>query len=77
TREIGLLRAVGTTRRQLRRMITWEAVIIAGFGGVVGTAVGLVFGWAIVVALGDEAELVFRIPVLRLAAAVGAAGLAG
>jgi putative ABC transport system permease protein len=77
TREIGLLRAVGTTRRQIRRMVTWEAVIIATFGAVVGTAVGLLFGWAIVIALGDQAELVFRIPVGRLALAVGAAALAG
>jgi putative ABC transport system permease protein len=38
TREIGLLRAIGMSRRQVRRMISWEAVIIAVFGGVLGTS---------------------------------------
>jgi putative ABC transport system permease protein len=77
TREIGLLRAVGMTRRQLRRMVTWEAVIIATFGAVVGTAVGLLFAWGVVTALGEESELVFTIPAMRLALAVLAAGGAG
>ncbi|MCP4852543.1 MAG: FtsX-like permease family protein, partial [Actinomycetia bacterium] len=40
TRELGLLRAVGMTRRQLRRMVRWEAVIIALFGGLLGVAMG-------------------------------------
>jgi putative ABC transport system permease protein len=44
TREIGLLRAVGMSRRKLRRSVRWEAVIVALFGVVVGVAVGLVFG---------------------------------
>ena len=77
TREIGLLRAVGTTRRQLRRMITWEAVIISVFGALVGLAVGILFGWAVVMALGEGSQLVFTIPVVRLALAVVAAGVAG
>lgn len=77
TREIGLLRAVGTTRRQLRRMITWEAVIISVFGAVVGLAVGILFGWAVVTALGEDSQLVFTIPGFRIGAAVVAAGVAG
>ena len=44
TREIGLLRAVGTTRRQLRRAIRWESVIVSVFGAVVGVVVGLLLG---------------------------------
>ncbi len=77
TREIGLLRAVGTTRRQLRRMITWEAVIISVFGAVIGLAVGILFGWAVVTALGEDSQLVFTIPGIRIGLAVVAAGVAG
>ncbi len=45
-REIGLLRAVGMTRRQLRRAVRWEAAIVATFGGLMGVAVGMVLGVA-------------------------------
>lgn len=44
TREIGLLRAIGMSRRQLRRSVRAEAVIVALFGVAVGIAVGMVFG---------------------------------
>ncbi|MEU9478624.1 ABC transporter permease [Streptomyces sp. NPDC048191] len=44
TREIGLLRAIGLGRRQLRRMIRLESVVIAVFGAVLGLALGLVWG---------------------------------
>ncbi len=44
TREIGLLRAIGLSRRQLRRMIRLEAVVIAVFGAVLGLGLGLVWG---------------------------------
>jgi putative ABC transport system permease protein len=54
TREIGLLRAVGMERRQTRRMVLWESVIVAAFGAVLGIAVGTFLGWAIVQALADE-----------------------
>lgn len=57
TREIGLLRAIGMSRRQVRRMIRWEAVVIAVFGGLLGTAIGILFGVAIVFAIGDELQL--------------------
>ena len=46
TREIGLLRAVGATRRQVRRMITWESLVIAVYGAVLGAALGLLVGQA-------------------------------
>jgi putative ABC transport system permease protein len=52
TREIGVLRAVGTTRRQVRRMIRYESVMTAALGALVGVAV--VFGYAITTALADE-----------------------
>ncbi len=64
TREVGVLRAIGMTRRQVRQMITWEAVIIAAFGGVLGTAVGLLFGWSVVRAIGDD--LTLSIPTMQL-----------
>jgi len=44
TRELGMLRAVGMTRRQVRRMIRAEAVITALMGGVIGIVLGLVLG---------------------------------
>jgi putative ABC transport system permease protein len=47
TREIGLLRAIGLSRRQLRRMIRLESVVIAVFGAVLGLALGVVWGLAI------------------------------
>ncbi|MGH9027148.1 MAG: ABC transporter permease [Acidimicrobiia bacterium] len=47
-RELGLLRAVGQTRRQLRAMIRWESVIVALFGTLGGLALGVFLGWALV-----------------------------
>jgi putative ABC transport system permease protein len=44
TRELGMLRAVGMTRRQVRRMIRAESVITALMGGVIGIVLGLVLG---------------------------------
>lgn len=44
TREIGLLRAIGLSRRQLRRMVRLESVVIAVFGALLGTGLGLAWG---------------------------------
>src|SRR5205823_6542518 len=77
TREIGLLRAVGMARRQVRSMIRSEAVIIAVFGALLGTAVGLFFGWAMVRALHDQGVMALSIPGGQLLAYVAAAGGAG
>jgi putative ABC transport system permease protein len=44
TREIGVLRAVGATRRLVRRSVRFESVVICGYGGVLGIVVGLLFG---------------------------------
>jgi putative ABC transport system permease protein len=64
-REIGLLRAVGMTRRQVRRMIRWEAVLIAVFGAVIGMLVGVGLGVAVVTAIGSG--IVLALPWANLA----------
>jgi putative ABC transport system permease protein len=76
-RELGLLRAVGATRRQLRSMIRWEAVIIAVLGAVLGLAIGVFFGWTIVRALSSQGITEFRLPAGQLVGFVVAAGVAG
>ena len=53
-REIGLLRAVGMTRRQMRRMIRWEAAAVALYGAVVGVVLGAAFGVATSAAIPDD-----------------------
>jgi putative ABC transport system permease protein len=54
TKEIGLLRAVGSSRRQVRSMVRWEAAIIALFGTLLGIAMAVFFGWAVVRSLHDQ-----------------------
>ncbi|MEU5879507.1 FtsX-like permease family protein [Spirillospora sp. NPDC047279] len=66
TREIGLLRAVGLDRRQLRRMIRYEAVIISVFGAVLGLGIGLVFGVAVQDAMAAEGVTTLAVPFGRL-----------
>ncbi|MEC8070427.1 MAG: FtsX-like permease family protein, partial [Actinomycetota bacterium] len=77
TREIGLLRAVGMTRRQLRRAIRWEAVIIAIFGAILGLILGVIFGVAAVVAIPDTFINTVSIPYGSLVVYLVIAGLAG
>jgi putative ABC transport system permease protein len=77
TRELGLLRAVGMTRRQLRSSVRWESVIIAVLGTLIGLAIGVFFGWAVVRALRDEGFEKFAPSVGQLITIVIAAGLAG
>lgn len=77
TREIGLLRAVGMTRRQTRRMIRWEAAAIAMFGAVLGIVTGLVFGWGSVTAIPDSYLSVVSVPTVRLVIMVLVAAVAG
>lgn len=74
-REIGLLRAVGMHRRQVRRMIRWEAVLIALFGGVMGLVVGLVLGSALVISVGEGLRL--AIPGGQLVTYLVVAGFGG
>jgi putative ABC transport system permease protein len=76
-REIGVLRAVGMTRSQLRSTIRWESVIIALQGTLLGLVVGVFFGWALVTALSDQGITVFAVPYASLLAIVVLAALAG
>ncbi|MEM9616089.1 MAG: FtsX-like permease family protein [Actinomycetota bacterium] len=77
TRELGLLRAVGMTRRQTRRMIRWEAVLVALFGAVLGVATGIVFGWGAVTAMPPETfGGSLRIPAVDIAVVVVLAAVA-
>jgi putative ABC transport system permease protein len=62
TRELGLLRAVGMARAQLRSAIRWEAVLIAVLGTVVGLALGLVLSWVLVTALEGFGLTTFAVP---------------
>ena len=48
TRELGMLRAIGMTRRQMRRMVRWEAIMVGSFGSLMGITIGLILGSAIV-----------------------------
>ncbi len=77
TREIGLLRAVGMSRRQTRRMIRWEAAQVALFGSILGIGLGLVFGWGVVTALPDSFVSTLAFPVSRISILVAVCGLAG
>jgi len=77
TREVGLLRAVGMSRAQLRAMVRWESVAIAVLGAVLGIVLGVVFGVALQSALSGEGLEVLAIPWGRLAGFVLLAALVG
>jgi putative ABC transport system permease protein len=77
TRELGVMRAVGMTRAQLRSAIRWESVIIALQGTLLGLVIGIFFGWALVRALADQGLEVFSVPVPTLVVVVVIAALAG
>jgi putative ABC transport system permease protein len=63
TQEIGMLRAVGTTRRQIQRMITAESLILAGLGTVMGILAGLYLGYLVVKSMqGFGLPMFFSLP---------------
>jgi putative ABC transport system permease protein len=62
TREVGLLRAIGLSRRQLRQMIRLESIVIALLGAVLGVAMGIFFGVVLMRALRDEGLEVISVP---------------
>ncbi|GCB52244.1 ABC transporter permease [Streptomyces sp. NL15-2K] len=77
TRELGLLRAVGQTRSQLRAMVRWESVLVAAFGTVGGLGLGAFLGWVLVKASdgASDSAFAFAMPPLQLAV-VALVGLA-
>jgi putative ABC transport system permease protein len=80
TREIGLLRAVGMTRAQVRGMIRGESLVIAALGATVGIAVGVLWGWLFTTALRSQGLTTLSVPWAQLLAflvlALGAGFLA-
>lgn len=68
TRELGLLRAVGQTRSQLRAMVRWESVLVAAFGTLGGLALGAFLGWVLVKASdgASDSAFAFALPPVQL-----------
>ncbi len=77
TRELGLLRAVGTLRRQVRSSVLQESVIIALLGTIIGLGVGLLYGWVMIEAVDVRIDTVYAVPVGQLTVFVGLAAVAG
>ncbi|MFI5823052.1 ABC transporter permease [Streptomyces rishiriensis] len=77
TREIGLLRAIGLGRRQLRRMIRLESVVIAVFGAVLGLALGLVWGVCIQQVLALQGMKALAVPWGTIVAVVVGSAVVG
>ncbi|NHC15858.1 ABC transporter permease, partial [Motilibacter deserti] len=77
TREIGLLRAIGMSRRQLRRMVVYESVVIAFFGALLGLALGLVFGILLQQVLASDGISELSIPYANLLVFFVLAGIVG
>jgi putative ABC transport system permease protein len=76
TRELGMLRAVGLTRRQTRRMIRYESVITALIGAALGLPLGIFIAAVITRAL-DDLDVTFSLPVVTIAVFAIVAMIAG
>jgi putative ABC transport system permease protein len=68
TRELGLLRAIGMSRRQVRRMVRLESVVISVYGAVLGVALGTFFGVSLTKAVSDQGSTQLVILYAELAA---------
>ena len=77
TREIGLMRAIGMTRRQTKGMIRFEAAVVSLFGALLGVVVGLAFGWVTVIAIPESIISKLTIPFVTLIIYVILATIAG
>ena len=77
TREIGLLRAVGMSRRQLRRMVRLESVVISLFGAVLGLLLGILFGVLLQRSLAGQGITELAIPYVSLVVFLALAGVIG
>ena len=77
TRELGLLRAIGMTRAQVRAMVRWESVVISLIGAGLGAALGIGLGLALVQSLKGEGIAQVAVPSVHVVAYVIAAAFAG
>jgi putative ABC transport system permease protein len=77
TRELGLLRAMGMTRNQMRSLVRWEAVIVALIGSVLGLVLGVGLAWILVNALSNEGFDTFNVPFMPMAVIVVGAAVLG
>jgi putative ABC transport system permease protein len=76
TREIGMLRAIGTTQRQMRSIVRYESIITAVIGGVLGILIGVFFAWILTRGLEDQG-IRFELPIVTLVVFLVLAVLAG
>jgi putative ABC transport system permease protein len=76
TREIGMLRAIGTSRRQMRRIVRYESVITSVIGGILGTALGVVFAYVVTTRFASQG-ITFTVPYVQLVLFLLAAGYVG
>jgi putative ABC transport system permease protein len=77
TRELGMLRAIGTSRTQIRQMIRYESIITALIGGLLGIGLGIALSLILVAATLSGSGFVFVIPVATLIILFVVAGIAG
>jgi putative ABC transport system permease protein len=77
TRELGMMRAIGASRRQIRQMIRYEAVITALIGGVFGLAIGVIGAFLVTTLALSGSEYVQSYPVGTLIVLLVVAGVAG
>ncbi len=77
TRELGMLRAIGTSRRQVRQMIRYESLITALIGGVLGLVIGVIAAFLITTLAFSGSGYVQSYPVGTLAILLVVAGIAG
>ncbi len=76
--ENGLMRALGLTRRQLRGLLAWEALLVAGVAAVLGVVAGSLYGLAGTAAvLGEGGEVILDFPILQVLAVIAVATAAG
>jgi putative ABC transport system permease protein len=77
TRELGMLRAIGMTRGQVRAMVRWESVVISTIGALLGATLGIGLGLALTRALSNQGLNELAVPGVQLALYVVAAAVAG
>lgn len=77
TREIGMVRAVGATRKQVRRLVMAEALLLAAVGTAFGILAGLYLGYVIVAGIGTMFPMTYEFPLAGILAAIAVGLLFG